>query len=95
MSLKETTLLALTGAAVLLKQTEGAALSLVALAGQILQSLLAGSHLLAADNAAMLVLHQILLLQTTGGMLGGPVENLCLGTNSHLKLGHLILLTAI
>ncbi len=80
---------------VLLEQLEGTLLGLVALAGQVLQSLLAGSHLLATDNAAMLVLNEILLLQTTGGVLGSSVENLGLGANSHLKFRHLILLTAI
>ncbi len=43
----------------------------------------------------MLVLDQILLGQTTGGVLSSAMENLCLRTNSYLKLGHLILLTAI
>lgn len=79
----------------LVEQTERALLGLVALAGQVLQSLLAGHHLAAAHDAAMLVLHQILLLQTTGRVLGGAVEHLSLGTNSHLKLGHLILRVAI
>ncbi len=82
-------------ATVLLEQLEGALLGLVALAGQVLQSLLASSHLLATDNAAMLVLDEILLLQTTGGVLGSSVENLGLGANSYVKFRHLILLTAI
>lgn len=82
----------LLGGAVLLEQLEAALLGLVALAGQILQGLLASGHLLAAHNTAVLVLDQILLLQTTGSVLGGTVEHLCLGTNSHLKLGHLVYL---
>jgi hypothetical protein len=82
------------GAAVLAEQLEGSAPGLVALAGQILQGLLAGGHLPAADDAAVLVLHQVLLLQTTGGMLGSAVEHLSLRANSHLKLSHLILVAA-
>ena len=62
--------------AVLLEQLERTLLGLVALAGQELQSLLAGSHLLAANNATVLVLDQILLGQTTGSVLGRTVEHL-------------------
>ena len=65
----------------LVEQTEGALLGLVALAGQILQGLLSREHLAAAHNAAMLVLNEVLLLQTTGRMLGRAMENLGLGTN--------------
>jgi len=86
---------ALAGAAVLVKQTESTLLGLVALAGQVLQGLLAGSHLLAAYNAAMLVLDQILLGQTAGGVLGSSVENLGLGASGHFEFGHLIQMTAI
>lgn len=78
----------------LVEQPERTLLGLVALAGQVLQGLLAGEHLAAAHNAAVLVLHQILLGQTTGGVLGRAVENLGLGANcDHLR--HLILLTAV
>ena len=77
----------------LVEQAEGALLGLVALAGQVLQSLLAGHHLAAANDAAVFVLDQILLLQTTGRVLGGAVEHLGLRTNSN-HLGHLILRTA-
>jgi len=79
---------------VLVEQAEGALLGLVALAGQVLQGLLAGHHLAAAYDAAVLVLDEILLLEATGGVLGGAVENLSLGANGD-HLGHLIYLTAI
>ncbi len=78
----------------LVEQTEGTLLGLVALAGQVLQGLLAGHHLAAAHNATVLVLDEILLLQATGGVLGGAVEYLSLGANSD-HLGHLIHLTAV
>ena len=62
--------------AVLLEQLESTLLGLVALAGQELQSLLASSHLLSANNAPVLVLDQVLLGQTTGSVLCRTVENL-------------------
>lgn len=68
---------------------------LVTLADQELQGLLAGRHLLAAHDTAVLVLDEILLLQTAGGLLRRAVVDLSLGTNSNGKLGHLILLTAV
>jgi len=77
------------GRAVLLEQTEGTLLGLVALAGQELQGLLAGQHLATADDAAVLVLDEVLLLEATGGVLGRTVENLGLGTGCD-HLGHLI-----
>jgi hypothetical protein len=89
-SLEEAATLLLTGAgAVLLEEAEGTLASLVALAGQELQGLLAGEHLATADDAAVLVLDEVLLLETTGGVLGSTVENLGLGTDSD-HLGHLI-----
>lgn len=78
----------------LVEQAEGALLGLVALAGQVLQGLLAGHHLAAAHDAAVLVLHQVALHQATGGVLGSAVEYLRLGANSD-HLGHLIQMTAI
>lgn len=78
----------------LVEQPERTLLRLVALAGQVLQGLLARQHLTAAHNAAVLVLDEVLLCQATGGVLGGTVENLGLGANSdHLR--HLIHLTAV
>jgi hypothetical protein len=79
---------------VLVEQAEGTLLGLVALAGQVLQGLLAGHHLLTADNTAVLVLDEVGLGQTTGSVLGSTMENLGLGTNSD-HLGHLILRAAI
>ncbi len=81
--------------AVLVEQTEGALLGLVALTGQILQGLLSRKHLAAAHNAAMLVLNEVLLLETAGRVLGRAMENLGLGTSGNFKLGHLILVAAI
>ncbi len=92
--LEEATLL-LAGAGVLLEQFEGALARLVALAGKELQGLLTGHHLLAANNTAVLVLDEVLLLKATGGVLGRTVENLGLGANSGDMLGHLILGVAI
>ncbi len=86
---------ALAGAADLAEELEGSALGLVALAGEVLEGLLAGGHLLAAYNTAVLVLEEILLGEAAGGVLGGSVVNLRLGSNGHFKFGHLILLTAI
>ena len=79
----------------LLEEAEGSLASLVALAGKELQGLLAGLHLAAAHDTAVLVLDEILLLQATRGMLGSSVVNHSLGASSHFKFGHLILLTAI
>lgn len=87
--LEEATALLLAGGAVLLEEAEGTLASLVALAGQELQGLLAGHHLATADDAAVLVLDEVLLLEATGGVLGSTVENLGLGTDSE-HLGHLI-----
>ncbi len=78
----------------LVEQTERTLLGLVALACQVLQGLLASHHLAAAHDAAVLVLDEILLLQATGGVLGGAMENLSLGANCD-HLGHLIQMTAI
>ena len=68
-------------ARVLLEGREPSLPGYIALAGQELQSLLARHHLAAADDAAVLVLHQVLLLETTRCVLRGAVEYLSLGTN--------------
>lgn len=94
-NLEESAALLLAGAGVLLEQLEGSLARLVALAGQVLKSLLASHHLLAANNATMLVLDKVLLLETTGRVLGRAMEHLGLGTSRHFKLGHLILVAAI
>jgi len=87
-------LLALGHAAVLVEQAEGALLCLVALAGQVLESLASSQHLLAAYNAPMLVLDEVGLDESAGGVLGSSVEDLSLGANSR-NFGHLILRTAV
>ena len=79
----------------LLEEAEGSLASLVALAGEVLQGLLASLHLAAANNATVLVLDKVLLLQATRCVLGSSVVNHSLGSSSHFKFGHLILLTAI
>lgn len=88
-------LLPATRAGVLLEQLEGALPRLVALAGQELQRLLAGQHLLAAHNAAVLVLDEVLLVQAAGRVLRRAVEHLGLGANRgdicHLIFGVAIL----
>lgn len=68
---------------------------LVPLADQELQGLLAGGLLAAADDAAVLVLDKILLLEATSRLLRGAMVDLGLRTNSDGELGHLILLTAV
>jgi len=85
-------LLALSHAAVLVEEAEGTLLGLVALTGQVLESLATCHHLLAAYNAAVLVLDEVGLDEATGGVLSSSVENLGLGANSH-HFGHLILRT--
>ena len=78
----------------LVEQTERALLCLVALAGEILQRLLALHHLLAAHNAAVLVLDQVRLGEATRGVLRGSMIDHGLRTNCRHS-GHLILWNAI
>lgn len=80
--LKKPALLALRGPAVLVKQPERTLLRLVALPGQVLERLAARQHLAAAHNPTVLVLHQVRLGQTAGGVLRRSVKNLGLGSNS-------------
>lgn len=71
----------------LAEQLEGALLGLVTRSEQMLLGrLLTKCMLAAADNPAMLILHQILLCQTTSCLIGGAVPNLSLGTYCHLIL---------
>ncbi len=49
----------------------------------LLGRLLAERMLAAADNPAMLILHQILLCQTTRCLISGAMPNLCLGAYYH------------
>ena len=81
--------------AVLIEETERTLLGLVALAGQVLEGLLAGRLLLAAYNATVLVLDKVRLGETTGGVLGVAVENRSLRANGGNIGGHLILWNAI
>lgn len=74
----------------LVKQLEGAFLCLVACGNQMLQSLLASRHLPATHNTTVLVHHQVGLGQTTCGVLGRAMENLCLGAGGeHGGAAHL------
>ena len=79
------------GPGALLHQREGALLGLVARLEQTLNRLFTRSMLLAAHNATLLRLHQILLVETTAGVLGCSVEHFCLGTDG-LGSCHSILL---
>ena len=74
----------------LVEEVEDTLLGLVALAGQVLEGLAALGLLLAAYNAAVLVLDKVGLGEATGGVLGVAVENRGLGTDSG-DFGHLIL----
>ncbi len=78
----------------LLEEAEGTLASLVTLTCEELEGLLAGHHLATADDATVLVLDEVLLLEPTGGVLGSTVENLGLRTDCH-HLGHLIHWAAI
>ena len=76
------------GGPVLAEQLEGSLPCLVALAGQILERLLAGHHLAATDDPTVLVLHQVALREATRRVLRRSVENLCLGANCRDITGH-------
>ena len=65
----------------LLEQLEGALLGYIAELAQAQDGLLASGLLAAADDASALGLDQILLLQATGSVLGGAVEDLGLGAD--------------
>ena len=74
--LEEALLLALRRAAVLVEEPEDALLRLVALAREVLERLAARRLLLAAHNAAVLVLNEVRLLEATGCLLRRSVEYL-------------------
>jgi len=63
-----------------LEQLERALLRLVPRLYQVLQRLLTQSMLLTGNDATLARLHQILLLQTTGSVLGRAMEYLRLGS---------------
>jgi hypothetical protein len=68
----------------LLKELESALLRLVASSEQeLLGGLCAEGVLATADNPAVLVLHEILLCQTTSGLIRSAMPYLCLGTSCH------------
>ena len=72
-----------------MEKLEGALLGLVALGVKTLESLLARGVLLLADDATLLSLHQILLGESTGSVLGSSVEHLGLGAHGdHLSTNH-------
>lgn len=75
------------------EQGELTLLGHIASLAQALDGLLASSLLTAADDASALGLHQVLLGQATGSMLGGSVEDLGLGA-SRLQ-GTTLLLTSV
>ena len=80
------------GNLLLVEELEGALLRLVARGNQALDGLLAGRHLLAADDATVLVHHQVGLGETARGVLGRAVVDLGLrargdhGTTAHLDV---------
>ena len=73
----------------LVEEAERTLLGLVALARQVLECLTARRLLLAAYNAAVLVLNKSRLRETTGRVLRCSVKNLRLRTNGD-HFGHLI-----
>ena len=73
-----------------MEELEGALLCLVARGNQTLDGLLARRHLLAADDATMLVHHQVGLGETARGVLGRAVVDLGLGARGdHGTTAHL------
>lgn len=76
--------------AALLEQLEGALLGHVAELAELQDGLLASGLLAAAYNATALGLDQILLVETTGSVLGSSVENLGLGADSLLRATFLL-----
>ena len=67
----------------LLEELERALLGNIAQLAQTHDSLLASRMLLLADDTALLRLHQVLLRQATGRVLGRAVVNLRRAANSH------------
>jgi hypothetical protein len=74
--------------AALLEQLEGTLLGDVAELAELQDGLLASGLLAAGYNATTLGLDQILLVETTGSVLGSAVENLGLGADSLLRATH-------
>jgi hypothetical protein len=81
-------------ACLLVEERELALLGRVASGAEVLERLLASHHLAAANNAAVLVLDKVSLLEATGGVLRRSVENLGLRTDCG-RVIHLILRTRV
>lgn len=79
----------------LLKKLEGALLGNIASLLQLLQGLEARGVLLLGYNAALASLHQILLGQATGSVLGRSVKHLGLRARSHHSASHLDILACL
>jgi len=76
----------------LFEQLERALLGDIARLLELLDRLLARGVLLLGNDAALLGLHQVLLGQATGSVLGRAVPHLRLGANSgHLAAHHVVL----
>jgi hypothetical protein len=76
----------------LLKELERALLGDIARLLELLDRLLARGVLLLGNDATLLGLHQVLLGQATGSVLGRAVPHLRLGANSgHLAAHHVVL----
>ncbi len=72
-----------------MEKLEGSLLRLEALGVKTLECLLARGVLLLRNDTTLLGLHQILLGQATGSVLGGSVVDLGLGANrQHLATDH-------
>ena len=80
--------------AALLEQLEGTLLSDIAHSTQLLDGLLASSLLAAADDTTTLGLDQVLLVETTGSVLGTPVVNFGFRTDSLHLTTHLRIILA-
>lgn len=78
----------------LLKELEGALLGNIASLLELAESLEARGVLLLGNNATLLGLHQILLGQATGSVLGRTVPNLRLRANRHHLTTRLVILTS-
>jgi hypothetical protein len=78
----------------LLKKLEGTLLGDISGLLQLLESLEASRVLLLGHDAALLGLHQILLGQATGSVLGRAVPDLGLGAHGDHLAAHLVILAS-
>jgi len=78
-----------------MEELEGALLGLEALGVKTLESLLACSVLLLRHDATLSGLHQILLGQATGSMLGSSMKHLGLGAHSDCGTSHHVAIVVI